>query len=81
MQMRMHIEIDDSIVAEIDAVAGPRGRSAFVRDAVLTAVKRQRRTLQLLEAVGALRGSEHDWGDDAAGWVERQRRGDPRRVG
>ena len=77
----MHIEIDDSIVAEIDAVAGPRRRSAFVRDAVLTAVERERRTAHLREVAGALHGSEHDWDGDAAAWVRRQRTGDRRRVG
>ena len=79
--MRMHIQIADAIVAEIDAVAGPRRRSAFVRDAVLTAVERMRRTAHLREAAGALRRSEHDWDDDAAAWVRRQRTGDRRRVG
>ncbi len=79
--MRMHIELDEAIVTEIDAIAGLRRRSAFVRDAVLSAVDRHRRTSRLREAAGMLRGSEHDWDDDPAAWVSRQRNGDPRRVG
>ncbi len=79
--MRMHIEIDDVIVAEMDAVAGPRRRSAFVRDAVLAAVERQRRAIRLRAAAGILRDSQHAWDDDPAAWVSRQRSGDPRRVG
>ena len=58
---------------------GPRCRSAFVRDAVLTAVERQRRAIRLRAAAGILRASQHDWDDDPAAWVSRQRSGDPRR--
>jgi hypothetical protein len=32
--MRMQIELDDELVAQIDELSGPRGRSAFVRSAV-----------------------------------------------
>ena len=79
--MRMHIELDDAIVAEIDAIAGPRRRSAFVREAILEAVDRHRRTACLREAAGLFRDSEHEWDDDPAVWVSYQRSIDPRRVG
>ena len=69
--MRMHIEIADVIVAEIDAVAGPRRRSAFVRDAVLsrgTAERpRERQPTRLGRRPGRL--------------GESSRSGDPQRVG
>ena len=81
MHMRMHIELDDAIVTEIDAIAGLRRRSAFVRDAVLAAVDRHRRTSRLRQAAGTLRGREHEWDGDPAAWVSRQRSSDPRRVG
>lgn len=81
IQMRMHIELDNAIVGEIDAIAGPRRRSAFVREAILDAVERHRRTSRLSEAAGVLRDSEHEWDDDPAAWVSRQRSGDPRRIG
>ena len=58
---------------------GPRPRSAFVRDAVLAAVERQRRAIRLRAAAGILRASQHDWDDDPVAWVSRQRSGDPRR--
>ena len=77
----MHIELDDAIVTEIDSIAGRRRRSAFVREAVLAAVDRHRRKIRLRQAAGILRNSEHDWDDDPAAWVRRQRSGDPRRVG
>ena len=79
--MRMHIELDDAIVTEIDSIAGLRRRSAFVREAVLAAVDRHRRKIRLRQAAGILRNTEHDWDDDPAAWVRRQRSGDPRRVG
>ena len=75
--MRMHIELDDTIVTEIDAIAGLRRRSAFVREAILTALDRHRRTGRLRQAAGLFRDSEHDWDDDAAAWVSRQRMARP----
>ncbi len=79
--MRMHIELDDTVVTEIDAIAGLRRRSAFVREAILAALDRHRRTSRLRQAAGMFRDSEHDWDADPAAWVSRQRSGDSRRVG
>lgn len=79
--MRMHLELDDGVVAEIDTIAGPRRRSAFVREAVLAAVDRHRRAGRLRRAAGTLRDGGHEWDDDPAAWVRRQRTGDPRRLG
>jgi len=79
--MRMLIELDDAIIGEIDAIAGPRRRNAFAREAIFEAVERHRRNKHLRAAAGVLRDSEHEWDDDSAGWVSRQRGGDPRRVG
>ena len=79
--MRMHIELDGALITEVDAIAGPRRRSAFVRDAVRAAVERERRRSHLRQAAGVLRDGGHEWDDDPAGWVSRQRFGDPRRVG
>lgn len=81
MNMRMRIELDDVIVGKIDAIAGPQRRSAFVRNAITEAVDRHRRMKHLRAAAGVLRDSEHEWDDDPAEWVSRQRSGDPRRVG
>ena len=79
--MRMHIELDDAVVGEIDAIAGLRRRSVFVREAIIEALERHRRAMHLRKAAGVLRDSEHEWDDDPAAWVRRQRSGDPRRVG
>src|SRR5215216_8171674 len=39
--MRMHIELDDELVAQIDELSGPRGRSAFVRSAIERAIRQE----------------------------------------
>ncbi len=79
--MRMHIELDDQLVAELDEIAGARGRSAFVRRAITRAVRDHRRWEQLERAAGSISDEGHDWDDDPAAWVREQRRADPRRAG
>ena len=79
--MRMHIELDDALVQELDAVTGPRGRSAFVRQAIERALEQERRWRSLDEAAGALADSRHEWDGHTADWVRDQRRGDTRRAG
>lgn len=79
--MRLHIEIENELVAEIDRLAGSRGRSRFVRQAVAEAVDRNRRWALIRTARGAIGDGGHDWDDDPAAWVHRQRHGDPRFTG
>jgi len=79
--MRMHIELDDRLVAQVDEIAGPRGRSSFVRDAILQAVRQARRWEDIESAAGAISDEGHDWDEDPAAWVRRQRHADPRRAG
>lgn len=80
--MRMHIELDDEVVREVDRVAGPRERSAFVRRAVLRALEGARRAEALRASAGTLADREgHDWDADAASWVRTNRQADDRRGG
>lgn len=79
--MRMHIELDDGLVAKVDEVAGLRGRSAFVRNAIERAISSETRWEQLLGAAGSISDEGHEWDSDPAGWVRQQRRGDERRGG
>lgn len=79
--MRMHIEVDDELVARIDGIAGPRGRSAFVRAAIERAVRQELRWTDIQAAAGAIAGEGHAWDADPAAWVREQRRADARRVG
>lgn len=79
--MRMHIELDDALVAQVDKLSGPRGRSAFVRSAIERAVRQELRWSDIENAAGALGNERHEWDDDPAGWVQQQRRADVRRAG
>lgn len=79
--MRMHIELDDGLVAQIDELAGLRGRSAFVRTAIERALHSEIRWEQLEAAAGSISDDGHEWDPDPAEWVRQQRRGDSRRGG
>lgn len=80
--MRLHIELDDDVVREVDRLTGPRGRTAFVRAAVMRAIDDAKRSEALRRAAGSLRDSEaHEWDEDPGAWVRASRQADPRRVG
>jgi hypothetical protein len=77
----MHIELDDRLVADVDQLAGPRGRSAFVRTAIEQAVRQAQRWRDIESAAGVIDDQGHDWDADPAAWVREQRRADSRRAG
>jgi metal-responsive CopG/Arc/MetJ family transcriptional regulator len=79
--MRVHIDVDEALLKKIDEVAGPRGRSRFVRQAVEQALEWEERWKLIRSARGAIADYGHEWDDDPAEWVREQRRADPRRVG
>jgi hypothetical protein len=79
--MRLHIQLEDELVAELDERAGPRRRSAFVAELIRRALDDERRWDDVEAALGGIVDGGHDWDDDPAGWVRGQRGGDPRRSG
>jgi Arc/MetJ family transcription regulator len=79
--MRLHITLDDDVVAELDRRIGRGGRSAFITSAVKQALEDERRWELIESALGAIGDRGHAWDDDPAAWVRAQRRGDLRRVG
>lgn len=79
--MRMHTEMDDILVAQVDELADARGRSAFVRRAIEQAVQLEQRWNALRSSAGAVAGEGHDWDVDPAAWVRDRRRADRRRAG
>ena len=79
--MRLHIHLDDALVADIDRRVGPRRRSGFITDAIRRALDDAERWELIDSSVGTIPATGHEWDDDPAGWVESQRRGDDRRVG
>jgi metal-responsive CopG/Arc/MetJ family transcriptional regulator len=77
----MHIELDDELVAQIDELSGPRGRSAFVRSAIERAIRKEFRWSDIEAAAGTIANQDHEWDSDPAGWVRQQRHADIRRAG
>lgn len=79
--MRLHISLDDALVAELDGRVGRRQRSAFIAGAVARALEDDRRWAAIEGALGKLGDDGHPWDRDAAAWVAAQRHGDEQRVG
>lgn len=79
--MRMHIVLDDDLVAELDRRIGARKRSAFITALLRRALDDRRRWDAIESALGALQDDGHEWDDDPAAWVRGQRQADERRVG
>jgi Arc/MetJ-type ribon-helix-helix transcriptional regulator len=72
--MRLHISLDDEIVADLDARVGRRRRSAFIAEALRLALDERRRWDEIEAALGAIPDSGHEWDEDPAAWVHTQRR-------
>jgi metal-responsive CopG/Arc/MetJ family transcriptional regulator len=79
--MRMHIALDENLVAELDRRVGPRRRSAFIAELIKRGLDDERRWDDIEAALGALADTTHEWDDDPAAWVRAQRRTDVRRAG
>jgi metal-responsive CopG/Arc/MetJ family transcriptional regulator len=79
--MRMHIVLDDALVAELDRRAGARRRSAFVAELIRRGLDDERRWDDIESALGSVSGTDHDWDADPAAWVRSQRSTDDLRVG
>lgn len=79
--MRVHITLSDALVAELDERAGSRRRSAYIAEMIRRTLDDERRWDDLEQSLGSLPDEGHDWDDDPAEWVRRQRRSDDRRAG
>jgi hypothetical protein len=79
--MRLHIALDDELVAALDRRVGPRRRSAFIAELIRRGLDDEQRWDDIESALGAIEDSGHDWDDDPAAWVRAQRRHDVRRTG
>ncbi len=79
--MRLHIALDDNLVAELDRRAGRGRRSAFIAHLIQRGLDDERRWDEVEAALGGISDTGHDWDDDPAEWVRSQRRGDQRRSG
>ncbi len=74
MCMRLHITLDEELVKAIDEIAGKRGRSAFIRDAVEAEAERQRKMKSFWAAVEMPGDALEPW--MTAEWIAENRRRD-----
>ena len=79
--MRIHVHLDDEVVKALDERVGPRGRSAFIEDAVKRSLNEETRWDLIFAAAGSISDEGHIWDPDPAKWVHDSRRSDPRVVG
>jgi metal-responsive CopG/Arc/MetJ family transcriptional regulator len=74
---RTNVTIPEALLREVDELAGPRGRSAFVAEAIEARVKRERLRRALDAAQGIYKGTSFEMDADTAyRWV-RDLREDP----
>ncbi|HEY5433591.1 MAG TPA: hypothetical protein VIK13_00035 [Candidatus Limnocylindrales bacterium] len=59
--VRTNITIPEEVLALVDAVAGPRGRSQYIADVVARQARRDNAIKVIRETAGALKGST-SWG-------------------
>ena len=79
--MRLHIALEDELVAELDRLAGSRRRSAFIADLIRREIENDSRWGDITSALGQLPDTGHEWDDDPAAWVRQQRRSGVQRSG
>ena len=79
--MRLHVMLDDDLVARLDRRVGARRRSRFIAEALRRALDDEHRWELIERAIGSVDDAGHPWDADPAEWVRSERRGDARRVG
>jgi Arc/MetJ family transcription regulator len=79
--MRVHITLDDDLVAELDRRAGARGRSGFIAAAIRRLLTDEQHWEDIESGFASIPDEGHDWDADPAAWVRAQRYGDTGRVG
>lgn len=82
MSVRTNLLLPADLVAEVDAVAGPRNRSRYVAEALRARLRADRLRRAVEATAGVLRPDAYpDWGssDDVVAWVHarREERTDP----
>ena len=79
--MRLHIALDDDLVADLDRRVGPRRRSAFIAELIRRGLEDEQRWDDIEAALGGIADVGHDWDEDPSAWVRAGRRDDDRRTG
>ena len=72
---RTHVALPSSLVEDVNAPVGARGRSAFIAEATERAVRRQRLLAAIDFAAGAWKEKDHpELKSGSSVWVEKVRR-------
>ncbi len=79
--MRLHISLEDDLVARLDRRVGRRRRSTFIAETVRHALDDEARWDDIEAGIATLAAHGHEWDADPAAWVHEQRTADARRVG
>ena len=68
---RTNLTLPMALMREVDQLAGPRGRSRYVAEAVAQRVKRDRLGKAIREAAGSLKGTRHEMSrDEVTAWID-----------
>lgn len=68
---RTNLTLPRDLLAEVDALAGPRGRSRYVAEAVAARVKRDKLGTAIRETAGILVGTPYQMTrDEVTAWVD-----------
>lgn len=76
---RAHVLLPEDLAREIDAIAGRRGRSAFLVEIAREAVRRRKLLDFLQSEEPAWKDSDHPDMPDSAAWVKKLRKSSDRR--
>ena len=81
--MRTHVALPEDLLSDVDELAGPRGRSKFIEDAVRVKVQREKLGRALEKYAGFLDPADHpEWSTPEAisQWVRDLRKVDNDRL-
>ncbi len=68
---RTNLTLPEDLLQEVDAIAGPRGRSRYVAEAVRQRVKRDRLRQAIDASAGVFRGTAHARSrEQVTDWIE-----------
>ena len=79
MTTRAHVVLPDDLIAELDELVGPRGRSEYIADALREKLLRERQRQALIASAGILADEDiPEWETSEAviEWVSRGRKDD-----
>ena len=69
----MHILLEDNLVAEIDRRVGRKRRNSFIAESVQWALEDRLRWDEVEASLGTIADHGHNWDEDPAAWVRKQR--------